>query len=83
MMNLLIKDICQIPSYSQTLEDASLISKFVKERQHVYSLFQEWRIKYHIANTLSYAMPTRWYTQYQMLRNLYNARYIYLGTGFY
>ena len=76
MMNLLVKDICHIPDHGQTLDEATFISKFVKERQHVFALFEEWRLKFDIAKTISYAVATRWYTQYQMLRNLLSARFI-------
>lgn len=69
-INLLVKDICHLPQYAGTLEDARAITAFVKDRNALTKRFE--RIQASLCEngdmqtklTLVYVGETRWYTHH-------------------
>jgi hypothetical protein len=75
VMNLLIKDICELETYRDTLSEVQFLLKFVKEHQHVLAKFNDLRREFKIARTLVLTVPTRWYTHFNSCDNLLKAKY--------
>jgi Protein of unknown function (DUF 659)/hAT family C-terminal dimerisation region len=75
VMNLLVKDICDLSGYSELLAEVQFLVKFVKDHQHVLARFNEFRQEFKIARTLVLSVPTRWYTQFNSCENLLKAKF--------
>lgn len=75
VMNLLIKDICEIERYQDTLSEVQFLVRFVKDHHHVLAKFNELRRQYNISKTLCLTVPTRWYTHFNSCETLNKAKY--------
>lgn len=75
VMNLLIKDICELDRYASILSRVQFVVKFIKERQHILAMFKDLRKQFSISHGLTLTVPTRWYTHYNSCFNLLKAKF--------
>lgn len=75
VMNLLIKDICNMEEFRETVADAMAVIKFVRNHQHVLAAFQAKREQYQIKHDLVKVVPTRWYSHYNACQYLRTAKF--------
>lgn len=73
-MNLVIKDIIEIPAHAKTIKEASKIIQFINNHHMASSKFEEKRKEANVTHKLSSPMPTRWYTHYNSAQNLLDAK---------
>ena len=77
VLNLLVKDILQISAYEETLRNAVDVSKFIKARGALCKEFRNIQAQSSSIKKkrfLSLPVETRWYTQYQCLKNVLDNR---------
>jgi len=71
VMNLLIKDICELEIVSNLLQKSLSVVKFIRNNQSVLHEFNTVRHGLKIGCSLIIPVCTRWYSQYNFLKNLY------------
>lgn len=75
VMNLLIKDIMEIPAHKNVLSNAAKIIKFVNNHHFVCAKFEEIKNELGVAHKLSLPVSTRWYSVYNSLNDFASAKY--------
>ncbi|XP_047145474.1 uncharacterized protein LOC124818534 [Hydra vulgaris] len=75
VINLLIKDIISLDYFKETMTYALQIVLFIKRIQLLSYRFNELKKQYRIQNTLVIPVDTRWYTHYNSLPKLMNAKF--------
>lgn len=75
VMNLLIKDIMEINAHKNVASNASKIIKFVNNHYIVSAKFEDIRKELGVAHKLSLPVATRWYTHFNSLNDLADAKY--------
>ncbi len=72
----MIKDICA--KYDDIIEKATFVVKFITGRSILLSCYQLLKQQFKVKKHISLPVETRWYTQYNCLKNLVeNARVKY------
>ncbi len=78
VLNLLVQDICEIPENESTLKKVVQISKFVKFRTAfaaaLRELLESERKQGNTARFVALPVPTRWFTQYECVKKLWDLR---------
>ncbi len=62
VMNLLIKDICELDRYKPILADVSFVVKLIRDRLYVLAKFNEFRKRFHISRNLAFSYNTLVYS---------------------
>lgn len=75
-VNLLIKDITNLPLYASTIKDSTKVIQFIKNHQSAYAMFEEKRKEAAVQHKLSTSVPTRWCSEYDSAQNLLKAKVI-------
>jgi hypothetical protein len=73
-VNLVIKDITELPENSITIRDASKIIQFISNHTIVRFKFDEKRAEAGVDHKLSSPVSTRWYSQYTSARSLLDSK---------
>lgn len=75
-INLLIKDILNVPAHEKTIAESSKIIKFVNNHHIVQAKFEEQRKEAKILQKLSLPVATRWFSHYNSMHKLHLAKYV-------
>jgi hypothetical protein len=75
-VNLLIKDIVNVPETAKTIKEAEKVIKFIKNHHLIKAKFEERRIATNIQRTLSMPVSTRWLSLYNSTNDLLASKYV-------
>lgn len=75
VLNLLVKDLCEMDQFSDVIDKAMAVARFIKERQHVLTYYSDRAREMSIKRKLVLPVATRWFTQYRTCLNLLDAKF--------
>jgi hypothetical protein len=78
-INLIGKDISNIPDHKDVISKSNKIIQFVKNHHLVKAKYDEERVNYNVKKTLSTPVPTRWLSQSTSATNLNDSKRILMG----
>jgi hypothetical protein len=79
VLNLLVKDLCNMDQFKVVVGNLTFVARFIKERQHVLAFFKEKNALYSNNRKLILPAPTRWFTQLNACERLIGAKFAVLS----
>jgi hypothetical protein len=76
VMNLLLKDVIEMPENMKILKEAEKIIMFVMNHHIVKAKYEEKRQSANVPRTLSMPVVTRWFSRFTSLNNLQASKYV-------